>query len=471
MRTHGQTGRASGSVLILVLILTSVLLIIAGSGLSLLTTEYSHSVRSTVWNKSLYMAEGGVDLAWNALNLQSSDTNAWSGWTPSTASATNHSITVAMTPFSSSSTNVGVFSVNAYKVTNDWVIVSTGTCYAPHTSLTNIDRQVEIRLTPGSPFSFGLLARGDIDFNGNNVLIDSYNSDDTATFPGGQYTVLSSSPDPHANLNGDVGTNGTSLDAGNGNVYGDLNVGVDGSITTGAQAYVTGSQSDGLQVDIPDATGPGKSTASSSAWTPSGATIDTTTGWPTSNGSQTLINNNTTLGAGEHNISSIDLGGNGETLTVDARNGDVRIYVSGDINISGNNAMINILTTNTSPHNVTIWVVGDVDIGGSGIIAPSSNIPGQLKIFGKSPPAGTPDNDIPEINIHGNGVFKGAIYAPGHDFIIAGAGNTGTVYGSVVANTITMGGNANFHYDEALGNIYNSSANWEVVYWRENAPP
>ena len=331
MKTAATKG-FSGSVLVLVLILTSVLLVIAGSALSILTAEYTHSTRSTVWNESLFVAEGGVDLAWNALNLQSSDTNAWSGWTPSSTSATNHSITVSLAA-NGTNTSIGTFTVNAYQATNDWVIISTGTCYAPNTSLTNIDRQVELRLTPGTPFSFGLLAKGDINFNGNNVIIDSYDSEDTSTFPGGQYVVLSNNPDPHANLNGDVGTNGTSLDAGNGNVYGDLNVGVGGVIETGPQAYVTGSQSDGLQVDIPDATGPGKTTASSTAWTPSGSTINTVTGWPTFNGSQTTINNSTTLSAGDHNISSIDLGGNGETLTVDARTGDVRIYVSGDISI------------------------------------------------------------------------------------------------------------------------------------------
>ena len=100
------------------------------------------------------------------------------------------------------------------------------------------------------------------------------------------------------------------------------------------------------------------------------------------------------------------------------------------------------------------------------MIAPDNNIPGQLKIFAKTPsPEGSES-----IALNGNAVFKGAIYAPGHAFTISGAGNTGTVYGSVVANTITMGGNANFHYDESLANTYNSSANWEAVYWRENAP-
>jgi hypothetical protein len=251
-----------------VLVLTSVLLVIAGSGLAILTAEYTHSVRSTTWNESLFVAEGGIDLAWNALNLQSSDTNAWAGWTPSTTTATNHSITVSLTATGTNTTSVGSFTVECVKVTNDWVIASIGTTTVPNSLASNVQRQVEIRLTPGSPFSFGLLAKGDINFNGNNVIIDSYDSTDTATFPDGQYTVLSNNPDPHANENGHVGTNGTSLDAGNGNVYGDLNVGVDGVITTGPQAYVTGSQDDGLQVDIPDATGPGKTTASSTAWTP-----------------------------------------------------------------------------------------------------------------------------------------------------------------------------------------------------------
>jgi hypothetical protein len=460
MKKSSQTG----SVLVLVLILTSVLLVIAGSGLSILSAEYTHSIRSTTWNESLFVAEGGVDMAWNALNRQAGNTNAWTGWTPATTAATNHSITTSLTAIGTDTASVGSFTVSAYKVTNDWVIVSTGTCYAPNSSLTNIDRQVEVRVTPSTPFAFGLLAKEDINFNGNNVIVDSYNSTDTSTFPNGQYVVLSTTPTEHANQNGDVGTNGTQINAGNSNVYGDLNVGVDGEILTGPNVYVSGSQDDGLQVDIPDATGPGLTTTSSSAWTPSGATVSTTTGWSTANGSQISIGNNYSLGAGDHNISSIGLTGT-KTLTIDARTGNVRLYVSGNISIGGN-AKVNILTS-TTPYTVTIWVVGSVDVGGNGVVSPTNNIPGQLKIFGKTPASGTP----PTIKLHGNADFKGAVYAPGHDFTIGGGGVTGVVYGSVVAKTITLGGGAEFHYDEALGNVYNSGAGWTIVYWRENSPP
>ena len=463
MKTKSTKSRA-GSVLVLVLILTSVLLVIAGAVLSTITLEYTHSIRSTTWNESLFVAEGGVDLAWNALNLQSSDTNAWSGWTPSTVSSTNHSITLSLTADGTNTTSIGSFTVNAYQVTNDWVIVSTGTCQAPNTSLTNISRQVEIRLTPGSPFTFGLLAKGNIQFNGNNVIVDSYNSTDTANFPSGQYVVLTATPDPHANLKGNVGTDGVSLNAGNGNVYGDLWVGVNGVISSGPQAYVTGSQNTGLQADIPDATGPAKTIASSTAWTPSGTTVDASTGWPTTTGSQIAVTTTTTLGPGDYNISSISLsGGSTKKLTLDSRTGNIRLYVSGDISLAGS-ASIQILGTNTT-HTVKIWVVGNVAVAGNGVVSPSNTVPSDLVIYAKTPTSGTKT-----VSMDGNAAFKGAIYAPGHAYSIGGAGHTGTVYGSVVANTITMGGNANFHYDEALSATYNSSANWDAVYWRENAP-
>ena len=63
----------------------------------------------------------------------------------------------------------------------------------------------------------------------------------------------------------------------------------------------------------------------------------------------------------------------------------------------------------------------------------------------------------------GNGVFSGIIYAPRGTVKVNGNGD---VMGSVVANDITLVGDAKFHYDESLANFGGDNP-FRVSVWKE----
>jgi len=58
---------------------------------------------------------------------------------------------------------------------------------------------------------------------------------------------------------------------------------------------------------------------------------------------------------------------------------------------------------------------------------------------------------VTSFTLSGNGTFIGAVVAPNADVTLNGGGSTATDFiGALMANSVTMGGHFNFHYDEAL---------------------
>lgn len=116
---------------------------------------------------------------------------------------------------------------------------------------------------------------------------------------------------------------------------------------------------------------------------------------------------------------SISIGGGSGALNVEA-NAKLAIYAPGDISIAGNGIKNGGTTAGTcnQPINVQIW--------------------------------GTKTTGTQTIAAKGNGVLSAVVYAPQGSVTVVGNGD---VMGSVVANDITVAGNANFHHDEALANV------------------
>jgi hypothetical protein len=83
---------------------------------------------------------------------------------------------------------------------------------------------------------------------------------------------------------------------------------------------------------------------------------------------------------------------------------------------------------------------------------------------------GLPSNT--SISYTGNASFTGIIYAPQAALQLGGGGNTVyDVVGAIMANTVSMNGHFNFHYDERLGRTQVQSkftaASWEEITWSE----
>ncbi|HLP24974.1 MAG TPA: collagen-binding domain-containing protein, partial [Acidobacteriota bacterium] len=143
-----------------------------------------------------------------------------------------------------------------------------------------------------------------------------------------------------------------------------------------------------------------------------------------------------------------------QTLTI---YGDVTLVLTGGpgtrtIDLTGQASII--ITANSS---LTIYSEGDMLIGGNGL-ANNNTRPSTCLIFGTNTRAGGQ-----RIQIVGNGSLTAALYAPNADITINGNGN---IYGGAVGNTITLTGEADFHYDESLENL-DRGLPFRADEWRE----
>ena len=300
-----------------------------------------------------------------------------------------------------------------------YVVSSTGN------SLNSALQQIEavMKLTYSSAFDFGVFGDEGITLNGNGE-VDSYDSDL------GSYSATQGT-------NVDVGTNAIGANAidlnGNASIKGNAvvgpggNTGTDISINGGAE--ITGNkQVASHEKDLTPPTPP-------------------TTPFLSTNYSLTANNQDIWNGGTTHDYDSITISGNAK-LTI---NGDVTIYVS-DLSISAN-AFIDI----ASGGSLTIYFTNSLSIGGNGIMN-NNQTPSDLLIYGTQTAA--------NISISGNGDLYGAIYAPEADISVTGNGD---IYGSLAGNTVTISGNGDVHYDEALADIQDHSQPEDIVLisWRE----
>lgn len=411
--------------LVTVLCFTIVMAAIAGSMLSIISQEYLLSKRSLAWQQAMSTAESGIELGWNEMNkLTAINTNGTfvSGWTSTggnTWSVSNQTLT-PLAGIEANSTFVVSLSTNSPSA-GYATISASGTMSSPIMSQT-VTRNVQAVLQPVTPFSFAMLAKGLIDFNGNSVTMDSWNS------ANGPYSTSLK------RAHGSIGTNGSLIDAAGLDLYGSAQTGPGGVVTTdpGFNLYQpsspdtgTNTVSDGLKVSIPDASVPSALSGLSS--------------------SGTLSTTSTITGPTDVKYSSIDLSGN-KTVTING-SGTVRLYVTGDTSIGGSSQI-----TLSSGVKVEIYAGGDIDGGGGGVVN-NTGYSANLQIYGL--PTCT------SVNLHGSGNYTGALYAPSAAVTVAG---NVTYTGSIVGNTITVPGGPSFHYDEALattGNVlYYTLSSW-----------
>jgi hypothetical protein len=155
------------------------------------------------------------------------------------------------------------------------------------------------------------------------------------------------------------------------------------------------------------------------------------------------------------------LSSNGSILTI---SGDVVLYITADegedaISITGQGG-IEIAPGSS----LNIYTKGDINIAGQGVLnggttLATANQPKNFQIWGTS----TSTSPLQDISLAGNGVLSGIVYAPNGSVDINGNGD---VMGSVVANDITLTGNAKFHYDESLADLDDDSP-FRVTKWKE----
>jgi hypothetical protein len=443
MKTILHTHRNSrGTALLIVMALIAVM---TGAGLVYFLRNAQQERctvgRSQAWNTSLVLAEAGIEEGLTLINnggWPNNSTYSSDGWT---VNNNVYSITRTLDP------SIGSYTVYVTNFFTGPTICSVGSANGSDINLNGnvIKRAVVVHTSTTSPFPGALTLQQGVNFNGQNVTVDSYNSADPfhsywPNYPAGLgygvYTNTGSSPNPYRKSNGDVATDGSIvgiISIGNGQIFGFVDTGPGGTAQLGASGSVgdtswapntlgiqSGFSRDDMNVAFPDVVVP------STNWT-------------------VLPNNATITNSGSYLMSQIT-----DNMTISASN--VVLYVTNGIVLNGNSTL-----TVASNASVTMYVGNSITDGGNGLINQTQR-PSRMLIWGLP--------SLTSIKLNGNGAYWGAIYAPEAAVTFKGGGNSGGYYGSLTAYSIILNGNSLFSYDEALRSQLNGGQ-YTVTSWKE----
>ena len=460
------------------MLLCAIIGISLGSYLHLSRTAMTISNRAMYNNAAMNLAEQGIEEAMYAVNqLISNPSYSWAGagWTVNGINAYREWTNVALSQNATGSYRVYIYDyagVAAPKLVSR-ARINLGSKGAP------IEKWVEVTLNKTSKFANGLVAKNSILFKGNNATVDSWNSEkDTSVSP----ATVRATPVPfdstYRNANGSVGS---------------ISIATDAVVVQNADVWGYVSNNSGSDLHPPEEF-VGANGSILGPTSPAGSNVDPT---------RTSTTFSATLGATElpSEIAIANLGNintDGYTLP---RVGDVVPNGTGDYanyfiydatKIDLNNKVMNITgkvvirLSNTGPSfdvtggdavvnigadgYLSVYTAGNVNIAGKGVangvdgadadllVDETSELgqPKKFQLWGTATSNQT-------IAYAGTGLFSGIVYAPGASVSIVG---NGAVCGSIVANDITLTGNAQFHYDESLADL-GADSPFRIAKWKE----
>lgn len=421
----------------------AILSIVVAGVLSYMGNEYTLNFRSHRWTQALHLAEAGVEIGFAEYHYQyflgKNGFTSARGWVNQgggtyTKTVSNLVDNVGAVVGTVGATVTGVGS-GAPK------ILGVGYCATtPRGPI--IARAVRVTLAPSATFPTAMAARQGIEMNGNNIYVDSFDSGDPLkSGSGGVYDYSKRQP------NGNVATNSElsdSLAVGNADIYGLVATGPNGTVSLGssgslgptlvtadratdlAQAEANGWVRHDFQVDIPKVD------------VPSGLTSAYNLGSVTSSYA---------IYGGNWRMSSVELAGS-DYISI---NGNVSIYVTGDMRLTGN-SYIRI----NPGSSLRIYAAGAVAIAGNAVINDTARAINN-QFYGL--------NSSSSWSLNGNGTWVGTVYAPNANLAMNGGGARGDMSGSIIAKTITLNGQVQFHYDESL-TANNNPTGYLVASWQ-----
>jgi hypothetical protein len=412
-----RTTPQDGSITMIALFTVAVIGVSLASYLTLTSRQNVSTTWSQYWNLEIPVAEAGVEEALTHLYHNGPSNLTANGWT------------LGLDGY----TKTRYLDTNSYYVTRITTdanprVISAGYVRQPMSSGWLTPRTVLVNTRRDGMFMKGMVAKGSIDLNGQNVRSDSFDSMDPLFSTLGQYDPTKFKD------NGDIASNASIIgiiNQGNADIYGHVSTGPGGSVTVGAngaagskawiEAGNTGVQSgwftDDMNVSFPDVTAP----FSGGAFAPAGGN---------------LIGTNYTylMGSGNYQIANLSMSGN-QTMLV---TGNAVLYVTSSLSLTGNSA-IQLAPGAT----LRLYMAGAyANLGGNGVVNNGNAL--NFSYYG------LPSNT--SVSYSGNGAFTGTIYAPSAAFTLGGGGSsTYDFAGASVTATVNMNGHYNFHYDENLG--------------------
>lgn len=477
LNTRSLPKTQRGSVLLVALLFAAIIAISLTSYLRLSTTASKLSYRSLYAGVAMNAAETGLEEAmWCMNKVKAGSSTAWDGWDISSGTTARRTFTLDAVD------GGGQVSVKVY--VSDRTLASSAP-FAIARAIVNptqgadIERWIKISLKQRSYFSNGLVAKNGITFSGNNASVDSYNSNN------GDYTPSPSTSNRFAR--GSAGSSSVvqdSLSLGNADIYGYASIGTSNytGLSVGSQGKVTGDfNAAGGTVDYSRV-----ATNFTANFEPVEVPTDTSTDLGTVNTNKTLpvstsdahttaedgtvtyyyTSSGVSLSGSTLDISpgynvvlvvngSVSIGGGGGALNVRStknlitgvsQTGKLNLYVSGNLDITGQGTASNTLETTANVTTTTRTGNGNnavITTTTAPATVTGQGQPENLMIWGTNATAQT-------IKISGNGSLSGVVYAPKAAIEAKGGGNSGAIYGSFVGDTVKMTGNDAFHYDEAL---------------------
>lgn len=414
-----------GSVLIGAMGLAIVGAVVIGGYLKMSLNEYKLSQRTLKLQSTMNLAEAGLEVGMNAIN-----TSSWTGWTAVGSDGYFRDIQTVL--FADGRTARIRIYIEDYSSTP--ILAAEGRVTEPNGD--ELFKQVRVDMYRSGLFANGLTAKDTINFNGNGVSIDAYDS----TIGPWNSTLNREDEGSVASISVDNGA----LDIGNGDIWGYLATG-GGSYDLGPNGSIMGDDTPAgvtedptritydFDANLPDIAAPGLAADYTSL--AAGNIGDPTASW----GDAPVV----------YRLTSFSMSGSNTVTVV----GPTVIIVDGSFSMSGQ-AEFNI----TGPDSYAkIYVGGDLDLTGKGVLNDEQN-PEAFQVWGTAPTGGSQS-----IKVAGNGDLAGIVYAPNADVEVKGDGN---VSGAVVGEDITLTGNAAFHYDLNLKNL-DSDGSFSIKRWRE----
>ncbi|MFI5356210.1 MAG: hypothetical protein ACHQ4G_02625 [Opitutales bacterium] len=428
-----------GSILIVALLLCAIIALMLGSFLNLNLNSTHQAFRSFQNYAAMNLVEAGAEEAlWSYNRAAAGHSDGWTGWTTDGTSAWRKFDGFT---FTANTTGWVKVYVSVYQPTaqNSPKVVALASVNPPTGA--PITRMTELTLQNRAYFANGLVAKDTITFSGSNVTVDSWNSG-SATAP----VPYSSSVRDDRGTVASTSVLSSAVLVNQADVWGYVYTG-GAQPQVGANGSIRGANTPvGVAIDT-SRIATDFNAQFSPVTAPTGGTVIATVG--------------TTLGVAGTSTTwicpSLSLSGS-KTLTILGNVTLILTAASGTsaLSVTGNASII-IPTGST----LTIFTTGNIKLAGKGL-ANANLQPISAQFWGTNTTPGGQD-----IQIAGNGSLSAVIYAP--DASVELNGN-GAMMGAVVADTITLTGNAAFHYDESLANFGNN-ASIGVSKWRDLIAP
>ncbi|MBK7642303.1 MAG: hypothetical protein IPJ19_04530 [Planctomycetes bacterium] len=291
-------------------------------------------------------------------------------------------------------------------------------------------QELVVRAVPSNMWTYALFGKDSISLD-SSVKVDSYNS----TL--GTYASQSSGAGIHAHalVNGSVGSNG--------------------NISAGSQTNVWGNATPGPghTVSLHEATVSGSIAPSAELVTYPAINVPTYTNYGALN-----VSANTTMAGGERTYTNIRVRNN-KTLTI---TGPADVVMS-NLTMDSNSWIV----INDAAGPVTLTIIDNFKLDSNSNIWPASKDPSKLRINMLSDNVADPEVivQLDTVSISSNSTIYGCVYAPEARIVLD---SNFSLYGSLMARSLNLDSNCNFHFDENLLSALSSgSVTYEMVSWRE----